>query len=230
MHIKLLMYLYKSIYIWESFKWRCACLERRTCKDRPGPGRHVRECGVHSEEAHAHLIFVQRNPGAVSKLLRSLFAVPVSCPLSFALLAFLACFCVLHRFACYPGLFMVIRILPSLQLLFSCVASKAWQQTILTAQVLQVLTLHRGSRLMHTAWVGKQSLLTAATWVKQRKSGPGISNTMTYCMKGRTNRGNTRHGRTKKRLRDLQESDAGCDVPGVFDLRLKEPSDFIFLH
>ena len=29
----------------------------------PGLGWHLRECGLHSEEAHAHFIPVQRNPG-----------------------------------------------------------------------------------------------------------------------------------------------------------------------
>lgn len=93
--------------------------------NRPGPGRHVRECGVHSEEAHAHLIFVQRNPGASCV---PLFTVHCSAnklaKLSFALPMF-PC----YRFFTFCIVLPVVTcFLPSLQLLFWCVASKAWQQ------------------------------------------------------------------------------------------------------
>jgi len=102
--------------------------------NRPGPGRHVRECGVHSEEAHAHLIFVQRNPGASCV---PLFTVPLiswpSCPLRYQ------CFLAtgfLH-FASFCLLLLAFCLLYSF---FSgALHQKHGSKQTLTAQVLQVL-------------------------------------------------------------------------------------------
>ena len=128
----------------------------------------------------------------------SLFTVPLSWPschkLSFALPMF-PC----YRFFTFCIVLPVVTcFLPSTACLFWCVASKAWQQA----------DSHCPSppspSLKVPGWCTRHGLgnkvFSQLRPEKQRKSGSGIR------LKGRTNRGNTRHGRPKKkRVRDLCE-------------------------